>query len=170
MAIWVIKIFFCLVHLCILALSVKSLSHVRPLANPWTVAYQAPQSMEFSRQEYWSGLSFPSLGHIIIYNNNYIMYSCYIFLISSASIRSIPFVSFIVPIFAWNVPLVSLIFLKSSLVFPILLFSSTLHWSLRKAFLALLAILSNSAFRWVCLSFSPSPLLLFFSQLFVRPC
>ena len=27
---------------------------------PWTVAYQAPQSMEFSRQEYWSGLPFPS--------------------------------------------------------------------------------------------------------------
>ena len=32
------------------------------LATPWTVAHQAPLSMEFSRQEYWSGLSFPSLG------------------------------------------------------------------------------------------------------------
>ena len=54
--------------------------------------------------------------------------------------------SFIVPIFAWNVPLVSLIFLKRSLVFSILLFSSiSLHWSLRKAFLSLLAILWNSA-------------------------
>ena len=52
--------------------------------------------------------------------------------------------------FAWNVPLVSLIFLKSSLVFPILLFSSiSLHWSLRKAFLFLLAILWNAAFKWV---------------------
>ena len=30
--------------------------------TPWTVAYQAPQSMEFSRQEYWSGLPFPSPG------------------------------------------------------------------------------------------------------------
>ena len=39
---------------------VKSLSHVRLFATPWTVAYQAPQSMEFSRQEYWSGLPFPS--------------------------------------------------------------------------------------------------------------
>ena len=49
-------------------------------------------------------------------------------------------------IFAWNIPLVSLIFLKRSLVFPILLFSSiSLHWSLRKAFLSLLAILWNSA-------------------------
>ena len=41
---------------------VKSLSHVRLFATPWTVAYQAPQSMRFSRQEYWSGLPFPSPG------------------------------------------------------------------------------------------------------------
>ena len=53
------------------------------------------------------------------------VYSCYLFLISS-SVRSIPFLCFIVPIFAWNVPLVSLIFLKRSLVFPILLFSSVI--------------------------------------------
>ena len=38
---------------------VKSLSHVRLFASPWTVAHQAPPSMEFSRQEYWSGLPFP---------------------------------------------------------------------------------------------------------------
>ena len=38
----------------------KSLSPVRLFATPWTVAYQAPQFMEFSRQEYWSGLPFPS--------------------------------------------------------------------------------------------------------------
>ena len=50
-------------------------------------------------------------------------------------IRPIPLRSFIVLISAWNVPLVLLIFLKRSLVFPILLFSSiSLHWSLRKAF------------------------------------
>ena len=36
----------------------KSLSRVRLFATPWTVAYQAPVSMEFSRQEYWSGLPF----------------------------------------------------------------------------------------------------------------
>ena len=35
---------------------VKSLSRVRPLATPWTAAYQALPSMGFSRQEYWSGL------------------------------------------------------------------------------------------------------------------
>ena len=51
------------------------------------------------------------------------VYSCHLFLISSASVRSIPFLSFIEPIFAWNVPLISLFF-KRSLVFPILLFFS----------------------------------------------
>ena len=95
------------------------------------------------------------------------VYSCHL-LISSASVRSIPFLSFIEPIFAWNVALVSLIFLKRSLVFPILLFSFiSLHWSLRKAFLFLLAILWNSALKWVCLSFSP---LLFTSLLFSAIC
>ena len=38
----------------------KSLSHVRLLATPWTADYQAPPSMGFSRQEYWSGLPLPS--------------------------------------------------------------------------------------------------------------
>ena len=58
------------------------------------------------------------------------VYSCHLFLISSAYLKSIQFLSFIEPIFAWNVPLVSLIFLKRSLVFPILLFSFiSLHWS-----------------------------------------
>ena len=71
---------------------------------------------------------------------------------------SIQFLSFIVPIFAWNVPLVSLIFLKKSLVFPILLLSSiSLHWTLKNSFLSLLVILWNSAFKWVYHSFSPLP-------------
>ena len=39
---------------------VKSLSQVRLFTTSWTVAYQAPPSMGFSRQEYWSGLPFPS--------------------------------------------------------------------------------------------------------------
>ena len=39
---------------------VKSLSRVRLFATPWTVAYQAPLSVGFSRQEYWSGLPLPS--------------------------------------------------------------------------------------------------------------
>ena len=52
------------------------------------------------------------------------VYSCHLFLISSASVRFLQFLSFIVPIFALNVPLVSLTFLTRSLDFPILLFSS----------------------------------------------
>ena len=98
------------------------------------------------------------------------MYSCHLFLISLASVRSLQFLSFIEPIFAWHVPLVSLIFLKTSLVFPILLFSYiSLHWSLREAFLSLLAILGNSAFRWVYLSFYPFLFASIFLKLFVRP-
>ena len=46
------------------ALKVKSLSHVQLFVTPWTVAYQAPLSMGFSRQEYWSGLPFPSPGDL----------------------------------------------------------------------------------------------------------
>ena len=96
------------------------------------------------------------------------VYSCHLFLIYSAHVKSIPFLSFIEPIFVWSVPLVSLIFLKRSLVFLILLFSSIyLHWSLKKASLSLLAILWNSAFEWEYLSFSP---LLFASLLFTAIC
>ena len=43
---------------------VKSLSHAQLFGTSWTVAYQAPESMEFSRQEYWSGLPFPSPGDL----------------------------------------------------------------------------------------------------------
>ena len=59
------------------------------------------------------------------------VYSCHLFLISSASVRPILFLSFIMPIFAWNVPLISLIFLKRSLVFPFYRFPLFLcidHW------------------------------------------
>ena len=45
-------------------MKVKSFSHVRLLATPWTAAYQAPPSMGFSRQKYWSGLPFPSPGDL----------------------------------------------------------------------------------------------------------
>ena len=41
---------------------VKSLSRVQLFATLWTVAYRGPPSMGFSRQEYWSGLPFPSPG------------------------------------------------------------------------------------------------------------
>ena len=42
----------------------KSLSRVRLFVTPWTVAYQAPPSMGFSRQEYWNGVPFPSPGDL----------------------------------------------------------------------------------------------------------
>ena len=62
-----------------------------------------------------------------------------------ASVRSIPFLSFTVPIFAWNVPLVSLIFLERSVVFPILLFSSiSLHYSI--VFFYFFALITEEAF------------------------
>ena len=46
------------------AVKVKSLSRVRVFGTAWTVAYQVPPPMEFSRQEYWSGLPFPSPGDL----------------------------------------------------------------------------------------------------------
>ena len=45
-------------------MKVKPLSRVRLSATPWTVAYQASPFMGFSRQEYWSGLPFPSPGDL----------------------------------------------------------------------------------------------------------
>ena len=97
------------------------------------------------------------------------MYSCH-FLKSYAPVRSIWFLSFKVPIFAWNVSSVSLIFLKSSLVFPFLLLSSVSlhnHWE-RLSYLSLIffgTLFSNG----YIFPFLLCLLLLFFSQLFVRP-
>ena len=99
------------------------------------------------------------------------VFSCHLFLISSASVRSRKFLSFIEPIVACNVPLVSLVFLKRSLVFPILFFSSiSLHWLLKKAFFYLFLLFfgtlhSDASIFPFLLCFS----LLIFSQLFVRP-
>ena len=45
-------------------MKVKLLSRVQLFLTPWTPAYQAPPPMEFSRQEYWSGLPFPSPGDL----------------------------------------------------------------------------------------------------------
>ena len=46
-------------HFLLQGVKVKSISHVRLFATPWIVAHQAPPSMGFSRQEYWSGLPLP---------------------------------------------------------------------------------------------------------------
>ena len=53
---------------------VKSLSRVRLLVIPWTAAYQAPPSMGFSRQEYWSGLPLPSPNQDTNSYNKYVLY------------------------------------------------------------------------------------------------
>ena len=95
---------------------------------------------------------------------------CHLFLISSASVGSLLVLSFIEPIFAWNAPLVSPIFLKRSLVCPILLFSSiSLHCSLRRlSYLSLLFFGSLHSVGYI-FPFLLYLSLLIFSQLFVRP-
>ena len=95
------------------------------------------------------------------------LHSCQLLLISSASVRSMPFLSFIVPIFPWNVPLIALISWRF-LFFPNRFPSIFLHRSLRKPFLSLLAILWSSAFRWIYYSFFSLPFPSFFSA--VWPC
>ena len=126
------------------------MSHSRLFGSRWVIT---PFWLSGSLRPFWYSLS---------------VYFCHLFLIASASLRYIILLSFVVLIFARNVPLVSLTFLKRSLVFPILLFPSiSLHCSLKKAFLSLLAILWNFAFRWVYLSFSLLP---FISLLFSTIC
>ena len=106
-------------------------------------------------------------GRAFLYSSS--VYSCHL-LISSASVRSLPLLSFIEPIFAWNVPLVSLIFLKRSLV------------SHSIAFLYFFALVTEEGFlispcyslelciqMGISFLFSFAFLLLFFSRLFVRP-
>ena len=94
------------------------------------------------------------------------MYSGHLFLIFSASVRSFPFLSFIKPILIVNIPLISLVFLKRSLVFPMQLFSLFLcivHLR-RASYLSRLPVLWNSVFSWVYLTLSPLPFTSLFSS------
>ena len=94
------------------------------------------------------------------------VYCCHLLLLSSVSVRSLLFLSFIMPILAWNVPLISPLFLKRFLVFPILLFSSiSFRCSFKKGFFSLLAVFWNSVFLGMSFPF----LFLFFPQLFIKP-
>ena len=63
---------------------VKSLSCVRLFVTPWTAAYQAPLSMGFSRQEYWSGLPLPSPKMFRLVHN---IPCCYVTSVMSDSVR-----------------------------------------------------------------------------------
>ena len=63
----VLEVLACLhrtITLQLFKVKVKSLSRVRLFATPWTVAHEAPPSMGFSKQEYWSGLPLPSSGYL----------------------------------------------------------------------------------------------------------
>ena len=100
---------------------------------------------------------------------SYSVHSSYLFFISSASVRSLTFLSFIVPILAWSVPLVAPIFLRQSILFTILLYSSnscSVHlW--RLSYIPLLFSGSLHSIEYIfpfllCLS------LLLFSQLFLN--
>ena len=95
------------------------------------------------------------------------MYSCHLST-SSASVGSLLFLSFIVPVLAQNVPLISPIFLKWSLFFPSLLFSFISCISNRSSYLSLLfcGTLHSVECTFPCL---PCLSLLFSSQLFVKP-
>ena len=98
------------------------------------------------------------------------VYSYHLFSISSFSARSLLFLCFIMPILTWHVPLIAPIFLKRSIVFLTLLFSSIyLHCSFKEAFLSLLAILWNSAFSWIYLSLSTLPFTSLLFSAIVRP-
>ena len=84
------------------------------------------------------------------------MSSFHIFLSSSVCTRYLPVLSFIAPLFWQNVPLISPLFLKRSLVFPLILFSSSfIHCSFKKAFLSLCAVFWKSVFSWIYLSLFP---------------
>ena len=106
----------------------------------------------------WLSGSLKSYLYSSVYSYHFLHFFCFC---------EVPAVSFIVPISAWNWYLP--IFLKKSLVFPILLFSSiSLHCLPKKAFLSLLAVLWNSTFGWEYLSLCHLPLACLRSQLFVR--
>ena len=96
------------------------------------------------------------------------VYYCHL-LISPASVRFIPFLPFIVHFFAWNVPLVSPVFLKRSPVFPTLLFPLFLCVAHLRRLSCLSLLFSETLHSVGDLPFLICLLLLFFSQLFVRP-
>ena len=98
------------------------------------------------------------------------MYSCHLFLISSASVRSLLFLSFTVPFLTWNVPLISTVFLKRSLVFPILLFASMFFASFVEESILVSPCYSLELCMQLDISFPFSVACRFsFPQLFVKP-
>ena len=72
-------------------LKVKSLSRVRLLTTPWTAAFQAPLSMGFSRQEYWSGVPLPSPSAVPTWSNK-CLFSEWYFLTEPPLLQNIYFI------------------------------------------------------------------------------
>ena len=94
--------------------------------------------------------------------------SCHLFLISSASVRSLPFLSYIVPILTWNVPLISNFLEEIFNLSQSIIFLSLCIVHLRRPYLSLL--FSGTPHFWGCIfPFLPCFSLLFFPQLFVKP-
>ena len=94
------------------------------------------------------------------------VYSCHLFLISSASVNSLPFLFFIIPILAWNIALMPPVFLKGSLVCCFPLFLCIVY--LRRP--SYLSLLFSRTFHSVGCIFTVLPCLsLLFPQLLVRP-
>ena len=81
--------------------------------------------------------------------------SCHLFLVSPASVRSLLFLSFIIPILAWNVLFLSATFLKRSLVFPFLLFSSISLYCSTRRLSHLSLLVSLTLLSWVYISLTP---------------
>ena len=108
------------------------------------------------------------LAIIYIYSPCCYIYVLYIyFWISSASIRSLPFLHFIVPIFGWNFPLIFPILLKRSHLSPSVVFLYFFALFIEEGLLVSLAILWSSALSWMYLSLFP---LLFTSLLSSAIC
>ena len=76
---------------------VKSLSRVRLLATPWTAAHQAPSSMGFSRQEYWSGVPLPVLFPIFLVSSRPSFFFPFLFMYLFTSLLHYPSIF-------WNSP------------------------------------------------------------------
>ena len=100
-------------------MKLKSLSHIRLLATPWTAAYQAPPSMGFSRQEYWSGVPLPSPWlYLRLYK-----YSITVKTILSTGMFSTchnPMNWWFSWSFSWRLHLILLVFLKCRLILEVL--------------------------------------------------
>ena len=126
--------------------------------------------LDFTFQDVWLWLSDHTIMVIWVIKTFFVQCFYVFFLISSVSVRSIQFLSFIVPFFAWNVPLVSLIFLKRSVVFPILLFFLFLCIApLRRLSYLSLFFFGTQHSDGHIFPFLLCVSLLFFSQVFVRP-